>query len=180
MYEFQAALYHFFRDITFFEPLMSSRFGWPVIESLHFVGLSMLIGAVGMFDLRLLGMARSVSFTTLHKLVPFGVAGYLTNVCTGFLFLTSAPDQYIYNSAFHMKMLFMLLAGLNVATFYSATFRHLKTLGPNDPIPFRARLAGGASLALWTGIIIFGRLITFYRPFNCLEGEPIGFLATCF
>jgi hypothetical protein len=95
------------------------------------------------------------------------------------MFLVTAPDQYLYNSAFHLKMLFMAVAGLNVLTFYSAVFRKVNILGAGADAPLAAKWIGGASLFLWTGIIIFGRLLTFYRPFMCGKGGPSGFLATC-
>lgn len=179
MHEFQYWLMNTLGNIDIVEDFMSSRFGWPVVESLHFMGLSMLMGMVGAFDLRLLGVAKGIPFATLHRLIPIGIAGYCLNVCTGFMFLVSAPDQYIFNSAFHWKMFLMMLAGLNVLTFYSAVFGKVKTLEAGADAPLSARIIGGASLTFWTGIIIFGRLITFYRPFVCQEGEVLGLLATC-
>jgi hypothetical protein len=179
MSEFQYWLMTTLNDIDFVEPIMNSHWGWPIVESLHFVGLSLLIGAVGMFDLRLLGFAPGISFASLHRLVPWGVAGYALNVSTGFMFLMSAPDQYIFNPAFHFKILCMMLAGINVAVFYSFAFGRLKTVGPGEDPPFGVRVIGAASLLLWVGVIIFGRLLTFYRPIPCMEGGPQAFLATC-
>ena len=178
MYAIQDWLYHTFRSINVVGPFMNSKWGWPVIESLHFFGLSMLIGAIGMFDLRLLGMAKRVPIAALHRLIPWGISGYALNIATGSMFLMSAPDQYIYNPSFHLKILCMGLAGLNVLAFYSTMFRRVTALEPGQATPLAAKVIGGASLALWTGVIIFGRLLTFYRPGYCPEG-PSGFLATC-
>ncbi len=79
-------------------------------------------------------------------------------------FLAGASDQYIYNPAFQMKMLFMGTAGLNVAVFYLATYRRVAATAPADEAPFRARIAGGVSLLCWVGVIFCGRFLTFYRP----------------
>jgi hypothetical protein len=49
---------------------MRSKWGWPMAESIHFLGLSMLVGCVGLFDLRLLGMAKRIPIAALHKLIP--------------------------------------------------------------------------------------------------------------
>jgi len=143
---------------------MNSPWGWPVAESLHFIGLSLLLGTVGVFDLRLLGVAGSVSLTALHKLVPWGVLGYSLNVITGTMFLSTAPDQYIYNPAFITKMLVMLGAGINMAIFYSTTSRAIKNPTPTADAISRARIIGAVSLSCWLIIIICGRLITYYRP----------------
>jgi hypothetical protein len=144
--------------------LMNSAWGWPSVESLHFIGLSLLIGAVGLYDLRMLGVARGVPMDALHRLIPWGVGGYALNVATGFLFVTSAPDQYLYNPAFQVKLALMAGAGLNVLFFYTFVFRRVKTTPAGDQAPVRARVAAGVSLACWIGVIVCGRLITYYRP----------------
>ena len=93
---------------------MNSAWGWPTVESLHFIGLSLLIGTVGLFDLRMMGLARGIPMSALHRLVPWGFGGYVLNVMTGFMFVTSAPDQYLYNPAFQTKLALMGVAGVNV------------------------------------------------------------------
>ena len=72
---------------------------WPTCEILHYFGLSLLLGTVGLFDLRVLGLAKGIPPRTLHKLVPWGVAGYLLNVITGIMFFSGHPDQYFSHSA---------------------------------------------------------------------------------
>src|SRR5687767_638307 len=84
---------------------------WPTMETLHFIGLSLLIGTVGLFDLRVLGVAKQIPPIALHRLIPFGVAGFAINVVTGTMFFFGFPDQYAYNSAFHFKVGFIALAG---------------------------------------------------------------------
>lgn len=137
---------------------------WPMAESLHFMGLCLLVSSVGLVDLRMLGMAKGISFSAIHKLIPFGVGGYLVNVMTGSLFVLGDADQYIFNDAFRFKMLFMLIAGINVLFFYSTAFQKTKELGPDADMPLKVKLMAGISLACWIGIICAGRLITFYRP----------------
>ena len=142
---------------------------WRVFESIHFVGLSLLIGTVGLFDLRMMGMAKPVSMIALHKLVPWGVAGYAINIMTGAAFFAAAPDQYMYNPAFQYKILFMALAGINVLLFYLVMYRKVAVLGSGDDAPRAAKIIAGVSLSLWLGVIICGRLLTFFRPpfFQC-------------
>ncbi len=146
----------------------------------HFLGLSLLIGTIFMFDLRMLGVAKGIPVAALHKMIRWGVAGYLLNAVTGFMFVTAAPDQYVYNSAFHLKMLFMALAGLNILIFYSFAYRRAKLVGPAESTPFLAKFAGASSLFLWTGIIVFGRMLAFHRPAVCGPHNPAGFIAACF
>jgi hypothetical protein len=79
---------------------MNTTYGWPSVEVVHFIALSVLLGSVGLFDLRVLGLAKGVPMPALHRLVPFGVAAFGVSALTGSLFFMSAPDQYMFNPAF--------------------------------------------------------------------------------
>src|SRR5690606_7010862 len=92
--------------------MLQFQWGWPIAEILHFTGLCLLFGGIGLFDLRVLGWGRWLPLASLHKLVPFGIAGFLLNVLTGIMFVTCVPDQYLYNPAFQTKMGLILLAGI--------------------------------------------------------------------
>jgi hypothetical protein len=150
---------------------MQMTWSWPLAESAHFIGLTMLFGSIAAWDLRLLGMLRDVPALAFHRLIPFAVAGFGINIATGMLFLMTYPDQYVYNAAFHLKMLCIVLAGVNVATFYMTMFRRVDRLAAGAPPPLVARLNGGVSLALWVIVIVCGRMITFFRPARCSAAE---------
>ena len=153
-----------FSNATGIYGFMNSPWGWPIAESIHFLGLCVLIGTVGVFDLRMLGIGQGVAYQDLHKLVKFGVGGYLLNVTTGTMFLTTAPDQYIYNPAFQTKMLFMLIAGINMLWFYTTTSNQVKATTAGISVSTRAKIFAAGSLISWGVIIICGRLITYFRP----------------
>ena len=144
--------------------MMNVRWAWPLCESIHFIGLSLLLGTIGFFDLRLLGFARQVPLAALHRLIPLGVAGFAMNAATGFCFLAGAPDQYFINDAFQVKVAFFLVAGINVAAFYLTMFKKVRAVGPGEHAPLFARVIGGMSLCCWIGVMTAGRLLTFYRP----------------
>jgi hypothetical protein len=138
---------------------------WPLCETLHYLGLSLLLGTVGLFDLRALGMAKGVRLAAIHRLVPWGVAGYAMNVLTGTVFFAGHPDQYFYNDAFRFKALFMMVAGINIAVFYgTAISRDMKAMTPDAPAGPLLRLVAGTSLSMWIAVLVCGRLLTFFRP----------------
>ena len=141
-----------------------TQWAWPVSESLHFMGLSLLFGIVGLYDLRLLGFLKRLPMDALHRLIPWGVLGYGINLMSGMTFLAGRPDQYIHNPSFQIKLLFMTGAGINVAVFYRMTYGLVKEMGAGMEAPVRARIAGALSLACWTGVIVCGRFLTFFRP----------------
>jgi hypothetical protein len=146
------------------EFLRTAKWGWPIFESLHFIGMSVLLGTVGVFDLRLLGFARWIPIAALHRLIPLGISAFVLNAVTGFCFLSATPDQYLFNLAFRWKLTFIVLAGVNVIVFYVGVFRRLLESEPGMAPPLAARIAGGVSLCAWIGVMSAGRLLTFFRP----------------
>ena len=135
---------------------------WPTAETLHFIGLCMLIGVIAAIDLRLLGLAKRVPFAPLHQLLPFGISGFAICLGTGMVFFTGDPEQYVHNWVFWCKMSFVVVAGLNVATFYvSGIFDAAERLGPGDDAPRGAKVIAALSLLLWVGVMYLGRMLPF-------------------
>lgn len=138
---------------------------WPLCETLHYLGLSLLLGTVGLFDLRALGIARGVSLRAIHRLIPWGIGGYALNVLTGIVFFAGHPDQYFYNDAFRFKALFMAVAGVNILAFYGTSMvEKMKSLAPDEKPGMMLKLVAGTSLSMWIAVLICGRLLTFFRP----------------
>lgn len=161
--QLEQALLQFAHDSGVYA-FMNSPWGWPTVESLHFLGLCLLLGTVGIFDLRMLGMGRGISYQHLHALVPYGVAGYGLNVITGTFFVVTAPDQYLYNPAWLTKIGLMIIAGGNLLLFYSTMARTVRMTDAGADVPTAAKFMAAVSLLAWCGVIIGGRLITYFRP----------------
>lgn len=134
---------------------------WAIFETLHFMGMALLIGCVGILDLRMLGVGRRLPVRPLHRLIPYGIAGFLINLITGVMFFVAIPTQYIYNVAFITKMALILIAGTNVLVFYTTVYRAAEDLGPGDDAPLKAKIAAAVSITAWIGVIYFGRMLPF-------------------
>jgi hypothetical protein len=139
---------------------------WPVSEMIHFVGMSLLIGTVGLVDLRILGVGKGLPIARLEKLVPWGVAGFIMNVVTGFMFVAGnpvgGPIEYLTNASLQIKMLLVLIAGINLLVFYfTGIARELESVTADGEAATRAKVVAGISLAAWFGVIFFGRLIMY-------------------
>ena len=142
--------------------------GWPLCETLHFFGLVLLVGIVGIFDLRLLGFAKGLPLAPLRRLLPWGVLGFILTVVTGLLFVTGiyanveiTPYVVATSDGFlQLKLLFILLAGVNLLAFYlTGASRAVENLGAGEDAPTLAKVIAGASLFLWLGAVYWGRLI---------------------
>lgn len=177
LHQLQISLVTLLSQPSLVKDFMRTAWAWPTMESLHFLGLCLLIGCIGTFDLRLLGVAKRVPIAAVHRLVPFGILGFAINIATGVLFVMTEPDQYIYNSSFHFKLLFMTIAGINAGMFYVTSWRQVFTAAATLDAPRRAKIIAAISLSAWLGVIICGRLITFYRPGPCFVAP--GILLTC-
>src|SRR4026207_2436363 len=84
--------------------MVTSEWAWPACETLHFIGLALLIGNVGLLDLRLLGFAKGLPFVALNRFVRWAVVGFVINFVTGVTFFVGNPFQYINNLAFGYKL----------------------------------------------------------------------------
>ena len=178
MADFQVWLVHWYANASpLIATFMRSKWGWPFAESVHFLGLSMLVGCVGVFDLRLLGFGKKIPIAALHKLIPWGLLGFAINVSTGSLFLLTEPDQYFYNPSFQFKVLFIMIAGLNALLFYVTSWGRVNADGTINA-PRAGKVAAVISLSCWISVIVCGRLLTFYRPGPCPKEGP-GIIADC-
>ena len=148
---------------------MSQPWAWPMCETFHFIGLCLLIGIVGMWDLRVLGVAKGLPPAFLKRLLPWGVFGFALCLVTGGLFVGGVGANLIGDNAYdiimrdiwlQLKLIFIFLAGINLLAFYlTGMARTVDTLGPVDDAPPLAKVIAGTSLFLWIGVVVFGRLI---------------------
>ena len=132
-----------------------------VAETLHFIGLSLLIGAIMVIDLRGLGLFRNMSLVTLHRLVPVAIAGFLVNLVTGLGFVAYDPSNYLGNVAFQWKLILIALAGANALLFEVAVFRPMRAGAPDVDARLVTRASSALSLFIWAAVLVLGRLIPF-------------------
>jgi hypothetical protein len=133
---------------------------WPLCETLHFVGLALLIGAAGLFDLRLMGFLKSVPLSAAMKMRPWAALGIAINLVTGVMFLVGAPEQYLTNPAWWAKVSFLAIAILNIAFFETTSGRRMLVLSDGET-PMSYKIAGAVSITSWLAVLYFGRMLPF-------------------
>ncbi len=134
---------------------------WPFMEIIHFIGLSLLLGGLIVIDLRMAGHFKALNPAATHKLLPLVFIGFGLNLMTGVLFFYGDPMRYSVNIGFQIKMVLVCLAGLNALLYYWKINPVMHTWEANAESPPIAKLVAYTSLAVWTGVLICGRLIPY-------------------
>lgn len=136
---------------------------FPALETVHVFSLVAVLGAVAVVDWRLLGFAsRDHSVTVLSRqALPWTWVGFVLAVVSGALMAAGQAGEYITNPAFQLKLVLIVLAGLNMLAFHVITWKSVARWDRRAPPPVAARVAGGLSLLFWIGVIACGRWIAF-------------------
>jgi hypothetical protein len=161
MRELMVPIVHFVQHTTLSHYLGTIKWLWPLCETIHFIGLAVLVGIAGFFDLRLLGMFKRVPISACKEFMPWAMFGFSLNLMSGLIFLTIFPAQYAYSQAWWLKVLFLCIAGANALIFETGFGKRAAALpaGVDSPIAFK--MIGGVSLVSWFFVLYFGRMLPY-------------------
>ena len=141
--------------------ILSSQWLWPGLEILHFIGLSLLLGSMLIVDLRLVGTLRQIDIHVIHRLLPWATLGFLINLASGILFFLGDPARYSVNIGFQLKMILILIAGLNALWFFWKLNPQIAQWEGHADTPAAAKFVAVVSLGAWFAVLLFGRLIPY-------------------
>jgi hypothetical protein len=143
--------------------LRGSLYYFPFLESVHVMALAVVFGTIVVVDLRVLGFAsRQRPFTRMSsELLRITWGAFAVSVLTGALMFTTNARVYAHNTAFQVKMLLLLCAGINMAAFHLTAGKSVARWDTAPAAPGIGRLTAALSIALWVGIIFCGRVIGF-------------------
>jgi hypothetical protein len=147
---------------------------YPLVESVHVLTLCLFVGMSVLLDLRLLGLTlkRVPVAEVTERLLPWMIAGFIVMIVTGVLLFYAIPIRSYQNMFFRLKLITLVLAGINAWTFHTGVHKTVKEWGTTAAPPRRAKLAGALSLAFWAVIVVCGRLIA-YNWFDCdMQPQP--------
>jgi len=136
---------------------------FPLIESIHVLAISLVVGSILAVDLRLLGFAwttRPVSRVS-GGILPLTWSAFVFAVLSGALMLISNAAKYLANGYFDAKMILIAMAGVNMLAFHLIGARDQPRWDKEVRLPLRARFAGGLSILLWIAVVACGRWIGF-------------------
>lgn len=162
--------------------LHESQYAYSIVESVHVWTLCLFVGFAALVDLRLTGvLLRGVRASQLiARLLPWMRIGFTLMVISGVLLFYAIPVRSYHNVFFRLKVVLLLLAGLNAFVFHSGIYRRVREWDLQAVPPRSARAAGALSLVLWVAVVFSGRLIA-YNWFDCVKPQTdmIRTLAGC-
>jgi hypothetical protein len=140
----------------------------PIVEAIHVLAAATLFGTVFVVDLRLLGLPDTRRPVTVvsHEMLRLTWAAFCIALLAGLLMFAANAHTYYVNTAFRLKMLALLGAGVNMAIFQGLTFPTVSSWDKDVPAPRAARLAGAISIALWVSLIFLARWIGFTKGYD--------------
>ena len=134
----------------------------PIVEIFHIFGFVMLVGAVALFDLRVIGFAKYLPVQALGRhLLRWSAAGLLLIVPAGLMMFSAHPQDFAHNRVFQIKLTLIAAAGMNAALFHLGVYRSVAKWNKDIPAPAAAKGHAMASLTLWIAVICCGRLLAY-------------------
>lgn len=140
-----------------------SIWSFPIVESVHVLGLCLFLGMAVLTDLRLMGVTlRNVPMSeVMSRVLPWTTAGAVIMVVSGVVLFLNTPVRYYTNIFLRVKFVMLFLAVINAWVFHSGIFRKVAKWDREVPTPKYARFAGAFSLVLWGAIVVAGRMIAY-------------------
>ncbi|MGA5691804.1 hypothetical protein [Cytobacillus pseudoceanisediminis] len=162
MYDLLNSILVLLQDSALGEAARSTPYLYPVLESLHILGIVVLVGPAFAFDLRLLGIGRRLISVTkaARYLLPIAHIGLTIVILTGIPLLSAQATIIAGSGAAPWKLGLLILAAINIAVFHNGVYRRVDAW--NDAAaPSAACVAAAVSLIVWTGVIFAGRLLAY-------------------
>ena len=162
-----AAFAQWVHDTALSDWLRHSLKAMPIIEAIHVMAAATVFGTILVVDLRLLGWPGvQRSFSKLHhELVHWTWFAFAAAVGTGVLLFVVNSVTYYGNTAFRLKMLALLFAGVNMFIFERVTSRTV-AVWDKGPTPSSAKMAGALSLTIWLSVLFIARWIGFTKGYD--------------
>ncbi|WP_228129876.1 DUF6644 family protein [Acinetobacter vivianii] len=151
------------QDSVLGETVRNIQYLYPVLESIHILGIALLVGPAFIFDLRLLGAGqRIVPVTTAAQcLLPISHIGLLIVAITGIALLSAQATIVAAVGAAPWKLGLIIVAGINVLVFHKGIYRTVADWDIQTPVPVLAKVSALISALAWTGVIIAGRFLAY-------------------
>jgi uncharacterized protein DUF6644 len=140
-----------------------SLYGFQILVAIHILGLTVSVGTLVWFDLRLLGvsMPRCPVSEVYRRLMPWMLSGFTVMLASGAMLFSGFATKAYGSVYFRLKVLAIVLAGANALFYHLKTERRIAEWNEAVRPPTAARRAGLISMALWAAVILAGRMMSY-------------------
>lgn len=140
-----------------------SLYGFQILAGIHILGLTVSVGTLVWWDLRLLGisMPRCPASELYRRLMPWTLSGFAVMFISGGLLLSGFATKAYGNLYFRLKVVALLSAGVNALVYHRVTERRIAQWDEAARPPMPARLAGLISIVVWATVIMAGRMMSY-------------------
>jgi hypothetical protein len=136
-----------------------SVWAFPTVLLLHTMGMGLVVGVNAGIDLRILGFAPALPLAPLEKFFPILWVGFWVNAVTGTILVAQDATTKLTNPDFYVKMLFIVLALVNLRMLRTRVFRD--PFVDKKPLSTDVKILALTSMIFWLGAITAGRLLAY-------------------
>ncbi len=134
----------------------SSQWGYPIVLSLHAVGMAVLVGVSLILASRVLGVARTISVTATGPYWNVALGGFIVNLLSGAALFMGSASTLFFNTAFHIKLI-----GVVIGLALTWWLVRICIRGDGE-VTRKHRKIAAASIIGWAIALIAGRLIGYF------------------
>jgi hypothetical protein len=154
--------------------IRTSLYLFPLLESAHVTGLTLVFGTILLVDLRLLGLAStSRPFTAVASdVLKWTWLAFAVTATTGALMFVTNATTYYHSAHFRAKMTLLVVSGINMLVFELTARRSVHTWDLSAKAPVAGRAVAVLSLVMWLGVIVLGRWVGFATASTPASVDP--------
>jgi hypothetical protein len=140
---------------------VDESWGWPIALTVHAFGNAIIVGLMFIIALRVLGLFRTIPYTSLPALIPYVWVSFLLQVASGFTLWLTKPQQYLADGMFEFKFTFVILSAIGMVVFQRTITREAAAWQAAGKPTIRGRRITLISAVLWAFVLIGGRLTAY-------------------
>jgi hypothetical protein len=141
--------------------ILVSSTGWPLMLTLHALGLAIIVGVIFSLDLRLLGFYKAIPYSSLHKLFSIAWIGIVMNVITGLSIFMTQASTYVTSPPFLIKISFIVIGCVNLYYTQKVLDREAESWEAAGVATRQGHGLAASSLFFWIVAVVTGRLIAY-------------------
>ena len=143
------------------EWIVAGLLGWPLMLSMHAIGLAAIVGIMFALNLRMLGYFKPIPYTALSALMVYGWVGITVNAFSGLSLFMAQATYYVTSPPFLFKITFVILGIANLHLTQKLLRREAESWQEAGAVSQFGTGLAVSSLVFWTLAVICGRLIAY-------------------